>query len=123
MRVALETKRATRLRERTENLISLEIFGVQGCSVLCDFPVWNSGIVGEDLPYHIVRKLSEWSGLGFNGCKCCAQYLRSLIKRGCVRGGDFLAMLVTILDWVDFPATILAPTESLSIHKGRKGIE
>jgi len=49
--------------------------------------------------------------------------LRSLIKRGCVRGGDFLATLVTILDCVDFLATILAPTESLSIHKGCKGIE
>lgn len=78
MRVALETKRATRLRERAENLISLEILGVQYRLVSRHFPVWDSRIIGEDLPYHIVRELSEWSGLLINGCKYCAEYLTSV---------------------------------------------
>jgi len=75
--MALETERATRLRERTEDLVSLQVLGVQRRSVPRHFPVWYSGIIGEDLPYHIVWKLSESSGLRLNGCKCRAQYLTS----------------------------------------------
>ena len=93
MRVALEPKRATCLRERAEDLVPLEILGVQDRLVPRYFPIWYRGIIGEDLPYDIVWKLSESSGLLFNGCVCCTQCPMSV-------GENYVAYAVVMpLQW------------------------